>query len=127
MSTVQEIGEALLELSPADLEKVRALLAELVVSKMRALETEHGRSAIERARQREEQLSDQIEQEEKSLPDLRNFFIDDLANSKSSMPHPVVQPAKYQSIDEWLAAFRKWGESHKDITAIADDSRESIY
>ena len=40
---------------------------------------------------------------------------------------PVIQPAKYTSIDDWLTAFRKWGESHKDITAIADDSRESIY
>lgn len=39
----------------------------------------------------------------------------------------VIQRAKYTSIDEWLVAFRKWGESHADITAIADDSRESIY
>jgi Arc/MetJ-type ribon-helix-helix transcriptional regulator len=47
--------------------------------------------------------------------------------SASHFPQSVIQPARIQNREEWLVAFRKWGESHADVTAIADDSRESIY
>lgn len=29
--------------------------------------------------------------------------------------------------EQWAAAWRECVESHRDITAVADDSRESIY
>lgn len=29
--------------------------------------------------------------------------------------------------EEWIAAFRAWAASHRTLSHIADDSRESIY
>jgi hypothetical protein len=127
MSTVQEIEQAIRELSPSELAKVRALLAELVDGKTRGLEADQGLASLERAREKEERLKELIEKQEKLLSDARNSIGDAVVKSPPSAPRAVVQPAKYHSIDEWLVAFRKWGESHEDITAIADDSRESIY
>jgi hypothetical protein len=42
-------------------------------------------------------------------------------------PPSAIQPARIQDREERRKAFEAWIEMHRDITAIADDSRESIY
>jgi uncharacterized protein YbjT (DUF2867 family) len=46
---------------------------------------------------------------------------------KMPFPPPVVQPAAIRDPIERRKAFAEWVASHSDITAVADDSRESIY
>jgi hypothetical protein len=38
-----------------------------------------------------------------------------------------IQPPNLTTPEERAAAFQRWVDSHADVTAIADDSRESIY
>lgn len=42
-------------------------------------------------------------------------------------PTQLVHRGRYDSYDVWLKAFRSWNETHRDITAVADDSRDRIY
>ena len=45
----------------------------------------------------------------------------------SAMTPSQVQPPELKTPQERAAAFLKWADSHADVTAIADDSRDSIY
>jgi hypothetical protein len=42
-------------------------------------------------------------------------------------PSPSQPPLWQRSPEERVAALEAWAASHVDVTAIADDSRESIY
>ena len=48
-------------------------------------------------------------------------------STQSPYPPSDIQPEKFKTPEEWITAFNRWVESHADVTAIADDSRESIY
>jgi hypothetical protein len=49
------------------------------------------------------------------------------AISMVDLPPSDIQPAKLRSIQERAAAFQQWVDRHAGVTAVADDSRESIY
>lgn len=130
MSTVQEIEAAIRELSPSELAELRAFISEIareknVDSGMDA-HLNAQREMLELQRQQSEALG-QLREAQAAASPLRSSPREKSGDSGKHVPDPVVQPAKYQSLDEWLAAFKRLTESHKDITAIADDSRESIY
>lgn len=57
----------------------------------------------------------------------RRRSIGPLSVSDLQFPPSVVQAAAIQDPHERIKAFEAWVESHRDVTAIADDSRESIY
>jgi hypothetical protein len=42
-------------------------------------------------------------------------------------PTQPVRTRQFNNNHDWLAAFQDWVDKHRDVTAIADDSRESIY
>ena len=50
-----------------------------------------------------------------------------LSVSDLKFPPSVIQPAAIQDPQERIKKFEAWVESHCDVTAIADDSRECIY
>jgi hypothetical protein len=50
-----------------------------------------------------------------------------LLEQTRDLPPSIVHPAELKTPEERAAAFLQWASSHADITAIADDSRDSIY
>jgi hypothetical protein len=49
----------------------------------------------------------------------------DTLRSGAEASHTV--PARKETVEEWIARFQAWVESHPKSDVIADDSRESIY
>lgn len=50
-----------------------------------------------------------------------------LAETSTEASAPQAKPYELRPLEERAAAFRQWVDSHAPITAVADDSRESIY
>jgi hypothetical protein len=130
MSTVQEIEQAIRQLTPNELARIRALVAEL--------ERQGWESRIASGQNQSDDLDDEVQRRQDELRQRVKRLRDEIALMADSLPDvlmkaseidspPIVQPARLQTSEEWLAAFHKWVDSHRDVTAIADDSRESIY
>ncbi len=117
MSTVEEIEQAIQRLSDQEKSKLRAWLDSL--------------DSIEEARRRQEALSQLLEEQLQrvataaKLVELSSSPVNALQGGK--LPPSNVRPAKYLDGAQWAAAFEQLIESNRDVKAVADDSRESIY
>lgn len=60
---------------------------------------------------------------ESVVADLRSL----VEKLRTGEPAAVDPTAADLTPEQRVAAWRDWVESHRDITAVADDSRESIY
>lgn len=117
MSTLQEIEHAIERLSDREKSELRAWMDSL--------------GSIEEAKRRQEALSKLLEEQLQRLATAAK-----LVESSSSpvralkdgkLPPSNVRPAKYLDNAQWAAAFERWIKSNRDVKAVADDSRESIY
>jgi hypothetical protein len=129
MSNVQEIEDAIRQLTPSELAQLRDLVLELEREQTRAESSNLGN------RKAENEIQKLINRSLEQAKLLQETLIErDAAISSSAIQtsspahsHSIVQPAKYSALADWVAAFRRWDETHQDVVAIADDSRDSIY
>ena len=60
---------------------------------------------------------------ESVVADLRRF----VAGLRAGAPDALAVVAAEMTPEQRVAAWRAWVAGHRDVTAVADDSRESIY
>ncbi|WP_428307860.1 hypothetical protein [Lacipirellula sp.] len=118
MSTLQEIEQAIERLSDQEKSELRAWLDSL--------------GFVERVKQEQDALSERLEAEVQKLAAAaeRVSVLEtrlNQASDGSAVAPSMVRPARYQHRDQWIEAFNRWVDSNRDVTAVADDSRESIY
>jgi hypothetical protein len=126
MSTVQEIEDAIRELPQYELGKLLAFIVQLKNGEQcgPGASDEEDDRRLEEMREKARQAFEAITEATQSLSTGAAAFA---PPNQGSYPPSVIEPAKIQDRDEWLKAFNEWVDSHHDITAIADDSRDSIY
>ena len=117
MSTVEEIEQAIERLSDQEKSKLRAWMDSL--------------DTADEAKKRQE-ISSQLMQEEAKRLAAAVKLVESSSSSNQALRAGVVPPskvslAKYLDLAEWVAAFNDWVDSNRDVKAVADDSRESIY
>ncbi len=134
MSTLQEIESAIRQLSREERAELRnwfdsSELIQDASERQRELSRSlHEATKIAAAAQKLLSLYSATQPENSASTNDQNPKSDDSRLSAlDQLPAPVVQFSKYRNSQEWLRAFQAWVDSHSDVTAVADDSRESIY
>jgi hypothetical protein len=115
MSTLQEIELAIQRLSDHEKSELRAWMDSL--------------RALDEAKRRQEVLSQLLEEQFQRLATAVKLVELSPAHALKggAIPPSSVRPAKYLDKSQWAAAFEQWIKSNRDVKAVADDSRDSIY